>query len=48
MTHPIAYYLFLAAVVLPPVALAAGFLYLVSPRQLHRAEQKYGETAKAH
>ena len=41
-------YLFLAAVLVPPVALAAGFLYVISPRQLARAEQKYGETAKAH
>ena len=32
-------YLFLAAVMLPPVCLALGFLYFVSPAQLEHADR---------
>ncbi len=41
-------YFFLVAVVAPPVALAVGFLYLVSPRHLAKAEHAVAEPAKAH
>jgi hypothetical protein len=46
--HAFAEYFFLAAVLLPPVALAIGFLYLISPRGLARTERSHSVTAKAH
>ena len=46
--HTFADYLFLAAVLVPPVSLAVGFLYLVSPRAQERAERAQSVTAKAH
>jgi hypothetical protein len=46
--HPISYYLFLGAVLAPPITLAAGFLYLVSPTHLSRAERKHTDTVEAH
>ena len=42
-------YLFLGAILLPPVALAVGFLILVSPRAIERAERRgTTTTAKVH
>jgi hypothetical protein len=46
--HAFAEYLFLSAVLLPPVALAIGFLYLISPHGLARTERSHSVTAKAH
>jgi len=41
-------YVFLAAVMLPPIGLAAGFLYLVSPRHVEKVEHPDMVAAKAH
>ncbi len=49
--HSIADYVFLGAVMLPPLALAIGFLALISPHALARAERAERvdrATAKAH
>jgi hypothetical protein len=40
--------LILGAVIVPPIALAIAFLYLISPAGLHRTEQSQTPTAKAH
>jgi hypothetical protein len=46
--HTIADYLFLGSLLLPPVAFAVGFLMLVSPRAIARAERDARVTAGAH
>jgi hypothetical protein len=46
--HTVADYLFVASVMLPPVALAIGFLILVSPRAIARAEEAHTMALKAH
>ena len=49
--HSFTDYLFVLAVVLPPVALAIGFLIVASPHAIERAERAEQEghvTAKAH
>ena len=46
--HTLADYLFLGAVLLPPISLAVGFLILVSPKAIARAERTDIAAAKAH
>ena len=46
--HTFADYLFLGAVLLPPITLAITFLVLVSPKAIERAERTDTATAKAH
>ena len=49
--HSFTDYFFLVAVVLPPIALAIGFLIVASPRAIERAERVEGighVTAKSH
>lgn len=46
--HTFADYLFLAGLIAPPMALAAGFLYLLSPRKMAKYEHPETATAKAH
>lgn len=46
--HTVADYLFVASVMLPSVALAVGFLILVSPRAIARTEQSHAAPLKAH
>jgi ABC-type spermidine/putrescine transport system permease subunit II len=40
MPATITEYLFLVAVVLPPVVLAIGFLYMISPHSQDRADNR--------
>ncbi len=46
--HTFADYLFLAALIAPPMVLAAGFLYLVSPKTMSKYEHPETAVAKAH
>jgi len=46
--HTFADYLFLAGLIGPPMALAAGFLYLISPRKMAKYEHRVTAIAKAH
>jgi hypothetical protein len=46
--HTFADYLFLAAIIAPPMVLAAFFLYFVSPRHQDKVARPQAAVAKAH